>query len=100
MKPFQAREDFKKPELQQISLADSSYMSVSDRSHNPQENMAQLLSSMEKKHLRLQKQMILVEQENSVYREKQQTLAAEVERLMTLNENLKDKEKYVEEAEK
>jgi len=27
-------------------------------------------------------------------------LAAEVERLMTLNENLKDKEKYVEEAEK
>ena len=62
--------------------------------------MAQLLSSMEKKHLRLQKQMILVEQENSAYREKQQTLAAEVERLMTLNENLKDKEKYVEEAEK
>jgi len=33
--------------------------------------MAQLLSSMEKKHLRLQKQMILVEQENSAYREKQ-----------------------------
>ena len=40
-RPFQAHEDDDRPELQQISLGNHSFMlEPSDRSNNPSENMA------------------------------------------------------------
>lgn len=53
--------DLNSPKLKQISLGNNSFMEPSDRSLNPAETATAHLEALEKKHMRLQKRMIVVE---------------------------------------
>lgn len=86
-------------ELRRISVGNmSSFMEPSDRSLNPQESVAAHLSNMEKKHMKLQKRMIVVEQENNEMRQKLQNVNNEVSKLFVDNEDLRTREQQVQNA--
>lgn len=60
--------------------------------------MAAQLVTMEKKHMKLQKRMIVVEQENNEMRAKLQNVNEEISKLYTDNEDMRTREHNVKNA--